>query len=349
MSAAGGLGKPIEEPVRTEALTALPFQAAAEAWLETRKPYISAKTHHEYRLNIITLSKFFAEMHLPEITPDLLRAYQKMRMSTCGASAINHECSVIQQMLKRIGRWQDISGDYQPLALPKEQRGRALSGDEYVRLFRAAQASPNWEAAWLFAVISVNTTCGPKETATLRFKDVDLDKRLIQVQPEGAKNVHRLRVIPLNEDAYEAVTRAIRRARELGSFDRHHYIFPFRIHRGCYDPTRHQTTFKTAWREVTATASLGGLRMYDLRHHAITTLLENPEVSDETAEAVAGHISERMKKKYSHIRIEYRRAAVEALNRKPPKKPQQKSTDTQESTEVGQQLLSVLSKLLKTI
>jgi hypothetical protein len=31
--------------------------------------------------------------------------------------------------------------------------------------------------------------------------------------------------------------------------------------------------------------------MYDLRHHAITSLLENPKISDQTAEALAGHIS----------------------------------------------------------
>ena len=38
--------------------------------------------------------------------------------------------------------------------------------------------------------------------------------------------------------------------------------------------------------------------MYDLRHHAITALLENPHVSEETVEAIAGHISREMKKRY---------------------------------------------------
>jgi integrase len=46
--------------------------------------------------------------------------------------------------------------------------------------------------------------------------------------------------------------------------------------------------------------------MYDLRHHAMTALLENPEVSEETVEDLAGHVSRRMKKRYSHIRMEYR-------------------------------------------
>jgi len=57
---------------------------------------------------------------------------------------------------------------------------------------------------------------------------------------------------------------------------------------------------------------------YSFRHHAITKLLENPDVSEEVAEALAGHISHQMKKRYSHIRMEARRAAVEALSRVHP-------------------------------
>ncbi len=37
------------------------FPDAAEVWLATRTPYISAKTFHEYELNIRTLSKFFGD------------------------------------------------------------------------------------------------------------------------------------------------------------------------------------------------------------------------------------------------------------------------------------------------
>ncbi len=301
----------LPDPLRVSNLAELPFRRAAEAWLESRKPYISPKTRHEYTLNIKTLAKYFAELKLPEITADEIRAYQRMRMLTVGASTINHECSVIQQMLKRIGRWPEIASDYQPLPLPKEKRGRVLSDEEFDRLFRTAQSSPNWYATFLFAVISVNTTAGPKEVATLRLKDVDLEQ--IRVQPEGAKNAYRVRTIPLNEAAKKAVQAALERAGAVGSTDPEHYLFPFRIKVNCYDPTRHQTTFRTAWREMRTVADLPGFRMYDLRHHAITALLENPDVSEETVEAIAGHISKQMKKRYSHIRMAMRQQAVKAL------------------------------------
>jgi hypothetical protein len=54
---------------------------------------------------------------------------------------------------------------------------------------------------------------------------------------------------------------------------------------------------------------------YSFRHHAITKLLENQDVSEETAEAIAGHISHAMKKRYAHIRDERKRAALASLSR----------------------------------
>lgn len=326
----------------TTALTQLPFKSACEAWLESRRPYISPKTFHEYQLNVKTLSAFFGELRLTEVDGDLVRAYQRMRLQKCGPFSINHECGVLCQMRKRIGFPLE---DYQPLPLPKELRGRVLNEEQRERLLRMAKSNPNWYAAYLFAAISVNTSAGPKETYTLRFKDVDLERATIRIQPDGAKNEHRVRTIPLNQEALEAVNRAMARARELGSTEPEHYLFPCRANKGAiYDPLRHQVTFKTAWLKLRTAAQLPGFRMYDLRHHAITSMLENPDISEETIEDIAGHVSRKMKKRYSHIRMEFKRAAVDAMLRKPIKKPA-KSTG---GNDLGEQLLAALSKLLKT-
>ena len=134
------------------------------------------------------------------------------------------------------------------------------------------------------------------------------------MQPEGAKNEHRARPIPLNDEAFKAAKLAVSRAKRLGAVSPDHYLFPFRIHRSLFDPARHQTSFKGAWLRMVAAADLRGFRMYDLRHHAITVLLETPYVSDETVESIAGHISREMKKNYSHIRMDARRKAVSGLD-----------------------------------
>lgn len=221
---------------------------------------------------------------------------------------------MLQQLLKRIGRWDNIAPNYKQLPLSKKKRGRALSPEEKERLFGTAATNPNWEAAFLFALISVNTTAGPKETATLRLKDVDLERRVLTVQPEGAKNEHRVRPIPLNDEALRGVRLALARAACLGATNRDHYLFPFRIHRALFDPTRHQTRFKGSWQKMIAAANLPGFRMYDLRHHCMTALLEDPRVSEEVVESIAGHISREMKKRYSHVRMEARRRAVSGLD-----------------------------------
>jgi Phage integrase family len=50
-------------------------------------------------------------------------------------------------------------------------------------------------------------------------------------------------------------------------------------------------------------SSTAGLRFHDLRHHAITELAE-PQASDQTVMAIAGHVSPRMLAPYSHVRLD---------------------------------------------
>lgn len=54
-------------------------------------------------------------------------------------------------------------------------------------------------------------------------------------------------------------------------------------------------------------------RWHDNRHTFITGLAESGEASDQTIMDIAGHVSKRMLKHYSHIRMEAKRRAVEAL------------------------------------
>jgi hypothetical protein len=63
-------------------------------------------------------------------------------------------------------------------------------------------------------------------------------------------------------------------------------------------------------------SQLAGLRFHDLRHLAITELAES-QVSDQTIMAIAGHVSQKMLARYSHVRSEARRQAVAALSARP--------------------------------
>ena len=77
-----------------------------------------------------------------------------------------------------------------------------------------------------------------------------------------------------------------------------------------FDPTRSVKSWRTAWRTLTKKAGLSGLRFHDMRHQLITELGESG-ASDQIIMAIAGHVSRRMLDRYSHIRLEAMRQALE--------------------------------------
>jgi len=106
------------------------------------------------------------------------------------------------------------------------------------------------------------------------------------------------------------------RAQKLGSTRPDHYLIPSRVKGKEYDPTQPPSRWgwRTAWRKLTESCGLGGLRPHDLRHHAITKLAESSEASEQTIMSIAGHVSREMLEHYSHIRQEAKRRAVASLD-----------------------------------
>ena len=82
---------------------------------------------------------------------------------------------------------------------------------------------------------------------------------------------------------------------------------------GTYDPTKPMLKWDTAWRALRDGAGLHGLRFHDLRHTVITELAEMG-VADHVLESISGHLSRRMLEHYSHIRIDAKRQALDALD-----------------------------------
>jgi hypothetical protein len=56
-----------------------------------------------------------------------------------------------------------------------------------------------------------------------------------------------------------------------------------------------------------------GFRFHDLRHHAVTELAES-QASEQTTMAIAGHVSPGMLAHYSHVRMDAKRKALDALS-----------------------------------
>lgn len=309
----------------------LPFSAAAELWKLTRKTYLKPRALDMYRQYIKKgLLPFFGEMRLKDIHSGHLRDYQqwrqtprpeqyttksgevKSRITRAGASCINHELNCLSQILRHAGLWHYLKDFYEPLPLPKWTPPRVLTPEQEVRLFRVAASNPEWLVAYLCATVTANTTASGCELRGLRLRDIR--EGVLYIPSDSAKNEFRARIIPLNDQARAAVDRLIARAHSLGSCRPDQFLLPFRIARGVYDPDKPTKGWRTAFREIRAAAGLPWLRPHDLRHHAITKLLERPDVSEETVKAIAGHVSARILQHYSHIRIEAKRKALETLS-----------------------------------
>ena len=119
-----------------------------------------------------------------------------------------------------------------------------------------------------------------------------------------------------------ALGRLLERAGLLKATEPEHYLFPgFRYRHtkeanaigAGYDPTKPMVSWRSGWRTLAKNAGLSGLRFHDLRHHAITKLAE-AGVPEQTLMSIAGHVSTEMLEHYSHIRMEAKRTAVEALD-----------------------------------
>jgi integrase len=308
-------------------LAALRFCEAAQVWFQAHTMHVGPGTVRHYVNCIERLKPFFGELRLDQIHIGDVENYQRMRstgngLHKAGPSCINHELNTLSQILARAGLWAAIEPNYKPLRLPRPKVGCALLAEEEEKLFRVAASNPRWKIAYCCAIITANTTAGPNEIRHLKIGDLDLEPGempAIRIT-EGVKNDYRRRTIPLNEAAAWAMRTLVKRAQEIGANHPNDYLLPHRARDGenGFDPTRPISSWRGSWDKLRKAAGLPHLRMYDLRHHAITRLLEDENVSERTVIELAGHVSRQMLERYSHIRMRTKHEAVQALAKKSP-------------------------------
>ena len=285
------------------------------------------------------LQAYLKETPLLHITPDILRSYiSERRKKGVANKTINLEIGVVRGVLKRAKRWELFADEIKPLPA-RHQVGRALVKEQKLDLARLASTNPDWENARLAMTLALNTTMRSCEVKGLQWQDVDFIEKTITIRQ--SKTDAGRRVIPLNTSAWNAIIELYHRAEKYGAKEPCHFVFPA-CENGKIDPTKSQESWRSAWRSLTRTvecpacgklqrpaegcsndacradirkikSALSGLRFHDLRHHAITELAESL-ASDQTIMSIAGHVSLEMLQHYSHIRLEAKRRAVEAMS-----------------------------------
>jgi integrase len=178
--------------------------------------------------------------------------------------------------------------------------------DEKARMLEAAQKlrTPQMHAA---LALDLNTGLRDKELREIRWTQIDLmNKKALTVgKAKTAAGTARN-----SAERNGAGGHAAWYTRRFGACRPEWFVFAFGkpLPR---DPTRPITSFKTAWTKVREKAGVKE-RWHDNRHTLVTELAESG-AGDEVIMSIAGHVSRVMLSRYSHVRMEAKRRALDEI------------------------------------
>ena len=183
----------------------------------------------------------------------------------------------------------------------RDSRTRTLNLDEERYLEIATRAA---RAQWLPDAVTIllRTAMRRSELVSLRCQDVDLAQSLACLQ--DSKNGER-RDVPLCPEAKEALARLLAAAAASGSegvlpiTDPEAISFAFR--RAVVRAQERYAEDCAIAGQVATPGFLDGLRLHDLRHHAISIWARTGALSLVDLMKISGHKSPRMLARYAHI------------------------------------------------
>lgn len=284
---------------------------------ELRQPKSITFARHAVKHIVRLLGNFMAV----DISDQTVLKYQTDRLSEHAApKTVNEEVGFILRLLSvaQAGALRAQLKQQKRLKLKVEKTvGRAFTIEEKSALVGSTKA-PNRRSKGIHLVTMLSLHAGlrDKEIRTLQWNRLNLGKRIVTV---GATKTAAGtgRTIPMNADLFSAVSEyAVWYVKRFGQAKPDWYVFPFGK-TADQDPTRPQTSMKTAWRNTRSDSGVEG-RFHDTRHTFVTDLAESG-AGDQVIQDMAGHVSKDMVKHYSHIRTEAKRRAVEKLVADPVK------------------------------
>jgi integrase len=339
-----GIADERDERIRT-------IKELAEAYLAEYRLRHKSITYAEYALG--NVARHLGDRMSVDVAERTVKDYQSRRLAEKAApKTINEEVGFLLRLL-------GDRGDAIRLRLRRQKAlklrvhnrvGKAFTPEEKARLLERARGSRS-PAIYPALMLALNAGMRDAELRELQWGRVDLSKAFLTVG-DSKSEAGEGRTIPLNSELLQALVEYSKwYTNRFQTINPEWYVFPARVGRPelgkkrPLDPTKPMTTLKTSWKTVKTEAEVRG-RWHDNRHTFITGLAESGEAADETIRDIAGHVSKQMLKHYSHIRMEAKRRAVEALVDKSvatptPQMPEPENTPilkgpAKDSTKVGQ-------------
>jgi integrase len=327
----------IEEEAREQEQKTI-REAADEFLVDYALKHESA-TFAVYALGHVT--KSLGRKLIVEITPTVVKRYQRDRLAEKAApKTVNDE---VMLLLRLCGD----QGDLIRVKLHREKSlklklppspGRAYTADEKARMLEEARKlrTPQMGAA---LALDLNTGLRDKELREIRWEQIDLVHKKSLTVGKSKTEAGTGRVIPLNETAIAALeAHAAWYTRRFGECRPEWFVFAFGKPLP-KDPTRSITSFKTAWTKVRQKAGVKG-RWHDNRHTLVTELAESG-AGDEVIMSIAGHVSRAMLSRYSHVRMEAKRRALDEIGARQKAADENRKKEFEQRERATQELLAI--------
>lgn len=286
-------------------------QERANAYLEEYRLRHKSYTFAQYA--VASVARHLGKMLLVDVSADTVKEYQSTRLrESASPKSINEEVGFLFRILADYGDALRAKMKREKTLKLKVSKkvAKAYSESEKSALVASAQGAPRSKSVYPQTMLGLHAGLRDKEIRTLRWQQLDLKKNILIVG-ETKSDAGTGRRIPINSDLRDALdSYASWYEERFGRIRPEWYVFPFGKPRP-FDPTRPQTTLKTAWRNVKKKAKVTG-RFHDTRHTLITELAESA-TGDEVIRDIAGHVSPAMLRDYSHIRMKAKREALEGL------------------------------------
>lgn len=276
----------------------LMFTVAMDRYLREVTPTKKATSQRSERLVAQALKAYFGNYSLAAINTEIVAAYRDERLLVAKPGTVRRGLALLGHLFTvairewRLGLAQNpVSNIRKPSA--GKGRDRRLDSTEEARLRDAVAHHSNPMLRWIFE-IALETGMRSSEITGLRMGQVDIARRVIRLR--NTKNDDS-RTVPLSKRAVAQFVEAIANPVRPPDCDLIFFGEPGR------DGVRRPYDFRKMWRNIKMSLDLTDFRFHDLRHEAVSRLVEGG-LSDQEVASISGHKSMQMLRRYTHLRAE---------------------------------------------
>lgn len=272
----------------------------------TKKPSTYAAEQHKAK----ALKAALGNYSLAALNPSLIAGYRDQRLATGkSTNTVRLELALLSHLFTiAIKEWQ-LGLIYNPVMNirkppPGQGRNRRLSNEEERILLTACDEYSNPMLGWIVRT-ALFTGMRAGEITSLRRNQIDLIHRVVRLT--NTKNGS-ARTVPLSRKALSVMKAALEYPVRPFDTDLIFWGEPGR------DGKRRAYEFRMAWKKIIKEMQITNLRFHDLRHEAVSRLVESG-LGDQEVAAISGHKSMQMLKRYTHLRAEDLVARLDQLMR----------------------------------